>query len=255
MAFKRIFIFMALLSLVSCAKKPITKPPTPIPAPTPTTPIVETLKSSLFFKNIRAIKSEVRVEASKNGDTIGAFDGLLMYKEPDYMNLRLFGPLGLTAAEFILNKRLLQIYIPFKNTIYEGEISALSEFYERKDILYAVETLRDGYVLYMLKDEKTPEGEIELIGKFVFSNTENPINTEASIYRKRTKVIGLGFSEFSGNIPLSLKLISGDVVLDLRLIEPEIDGDIPDEFFKPKDHEGREIKQLRELSKKGLNLK
>lgn len=255
MSFKKVFIFISLLFLVSCAKKPITKPAISIPTPTSEAPIVETLKSSLFLKNIKSLKSEVRVQASKNGDILGAFDGLLVYKGPDYMNLRLFGPLGLTATEFILNKRLLQIYIPFKNTIYEGEITALSEFYERRDILYAVETLRDGYTLYMLKDEKTPEGEIELIGKFIFSNTTSPINTEASIYRKRSKAIELEFSEFSGNIPLSLKLISGEVELDLSLIEPEVDGDIHDEFFKPKDHEGREIRQLRELSKKGLNLK
>lgn len=253
---KAILVLSLGMLLVSCAKpaiKPVT-PPMAKPAEGAVT--IETLRDSLFLKEITSIKSEVSVQASKNGETLGTFSGILAYKAPDAVNLRLFGPLSLTVADLVMNEKLLQVYIPLRNTLYEGEAPSLSEFKTRKDLLYAVEELKNGYVLYMLKesnpDDMPKSMEVELIGRYAFSNKTSPVNTGATLYRNKKQSLDISFEDFTGSLPLTLKVRAGSTELLMRLIEPEVNGEVSDEFFMPKDHEGKEVKPLKELSGKGL---
>ncbi len=177
------------------------------------------------------------------------------------MRLRLFGPLGITAVEVFLRGSALQVYIPVKNTLYEGEVPAMPETLP-EDLLYAMEDdtggyepLRQGgYTLYSFK--QTDDRRVELKGKYIYSAPV--INTAIVLYREGKKTLEFSFEDFEDAggkaIPASIKVETAyGIGMNLRLIEPSVNNEIGEEFFNPIDREGLDVKPLRELPSAGPN--
>jgi len=262
---------MAVLFVFSCAPKAVERPVPPahpgqsaVIAPAQVAVTVETLKSAFILNGVDALMSEITAEVIRNGVPAGVFEGILVYKRPGFLRLRLFGPLGITAAEVFLRGNALQVYIPVKNTLYEGEVPAMPETLP-EDLLYAMEQdeggyepLRQGgYTLYSFRQAPDAGAPVELKGKYIYG--KNPLlNTALALYRDGKKTFGFSFEDFqeAGGkvIPATIKVSTAyGIGMNLRLIEPSVNNEIGEEFFEPIDREGLDVRPLRELPSAGTN--
>ncbi|MDP2167837.1 MAG: hypothetical protein Q8J64_05855 [Thermodesulfovibrionales bacterium] len=271
----KLFFLIALVLLqASCAKKeafirpvlPAEKKTAVLAKGAPVT--VETLRDSIIFRTIGSLRSEVSVQVFRNGQFHSSYEGLLSYQSPGQANIRLFGPMGLTAADIVLSDNLMQVYIPLKNLLYEGKIPA---FTEQAGVIYSMEKNKDGYTLYAFKGQVTEEEGaapfIELTGKYEFvaatdaSGGKMLINTGISTHGKGKRFADIVLSDWAVAgpkeavpLPLSVNISFGGFGLDMKLMEPELNTGISGDYFKPKDHEEKDVKPLKDLFMRGGDL-
>lgn len=267
----KLFFLIALVSLqASCVKKETLRPALPAEKKTavlakgaPVT--VETLRDSIIFSAIGSLRSEVSVQVFRNGQFHSSYEGLLSYQSPGQANIRLFAPLGLTAADIVLSDNLMQVYIPLKNLLYEGKIPA---FIEQAGVIYSMEETKEGYTLYTFKgtvaEEEGAAPFIELTGKYEFAAAADAsggkmlLNTGISTHGKGKRFADIVFSDWAVTglkeavpLPLSVNISFGGFSLDMKLLEPELNTGISGDYFKPKDHEGKDVKPLKNLFMQG----
>ncbi|MBI4824641.1 MAG: hypothetical protein HY805_10515 [Nitrospirae bacterium] len=249
MFLRKSFMMIALtLSLFACAKKEALRHP-PQFKPYEGIVTVEALRGSLIFNDIKSIKSEVTVGFLKEGKTVD-IEGIVAYMMPESLNIRFFGPLGLTAAEVILLGNYLQVYVPFENTLYEGEIPhLLTPELPSSETIYSMAETDEGYTLNEFCQQKET---MSLIRQYTFSR-DTLLNTGISVYDKEGKFADVLFSDFSDSkLPMTVNVsLSNGFVMDIRLIEPQVNSKVSEELFKLKSHEDREVKPLKALFKKG----
>lgn len=262
LAVKISVIALAVLIQLSCAPKRALKPAEFKAYEGPVT--VEILKKSIIFNSLKPIKSEVNIEVLRDGKPAGSYEGILAYMPPNSVDIRLFGPLGFTAVDAVITNNILQVYIPLKETLYEGHIE--TPFLSNAEgHVYSMEKTEDSYILYSFKTNNSESiKDKELIGRYVFSSSA-PINTDISLYSNKKKFCDISFGEFmaaSQNenrllkhediIPVFIKIsMSNSMTLNIRLIEPELPEEIHEDYFRLKDYEGKRVISLQELLKRG----
>lgn len=238
-----IILFLCLLSF-SCTKKQIVKS---IEKPLEKTITVETLRDSIVFKEIKTLKSEVTVRAFKGEEITGRFNGVFVYMEPDSVNIRLFGPMGLNMTEVTITKGLFQVYIPYRNILFEsrgiGTTWSFNNLLE-VDFIYSLEEAEDKYILYVFK----PHGNVaEIISKYAFKK-HTLLNTSISFYDRGKQFMEIAFEDFSERIPRTMKIFFyHGFGMEITMKNPSLNTEIPEDYFKPISHNGKNVKPIQDL--------
>ena len=237
------------LSLFSCAPKEVLRRTEPAPYEGMIT--VEALKQSVGFGNVRSIKALAEVTVYKKGGNKGSMNGVFAYKAPRKMRIDLFGPFGLTVTELLISGDLLQVTVPQKNILYEGNAPEVSfTGLMKRGFRYEMGEEGDMHVLFAyLADGQNND----VAAKYYFDRTFL-LNRAMSLYKNGSEVIKTEFDDFNGRVPERIKImLSGGLVMDIALQESEFDSDIPDEYFKAIEHGDKKIKSFEELLKRPEN--
>jgi hypothetical protein len=232
-----VWLAVFALALSSCVSIQTARPRLPAP-PTAEGPVTaDALSRSYVFGGMKTFKSEVNVSVFNEEGRVGTFKGVFAYMSPDSMRLRLFGPVGMNAVEMLASGRLMQLYVPNKKTLYEGRAPSLAI---PQGMVYSVEETADGYVLYAFR----PGGaSLELVGKYSFDRSLR--QTGLSVYTDRKRFIDVRFGDFSGRVPGTMKItFFNGYVMDASLVRPVVDADIPQEYFRPMSHDGKNVRPI-----------
>lgn len=212
--------------------------------------ITETLKGIIKESALKTARTIFELSLFKDGEPRGEFQGVAAFKAPDRVTFKIFGPLGLTILDLIGKDSTLQIYIPSKEDLYQGNlpkdlwlIFGISEDRYR----YVTEETDDYYILYLLDTE---ENYLSIRAKFYFDKIE--------MKQRRIDILNNGklqfrveLNEFSGNFPLHLTLhLPSGISMVIKNKVVRLDEVPPEELFLFKDTEGREIKDIRRILEK-----
>lgn len=213
---------------------------------------IEVLKGIIQKKAYKTVKTTFDLSFFKDGEPKGEFQGVSAFKTPDMITFKLFGPFGLTILDLIWKEGILQIYVPPKDELYQGNLpkdsslifGILDDSYQ-----YAMEEREESYILYLLKPE---EGSLSIRAKFFFDKVELK-NREIDVLKDGRSQLRIEFNKFNNDFPLesTLSLPNGVSMIiknkDVRLDEP-----IPEELFSLKEIEGREVKDIGSILEKRL---
>lgn len=238
--------------LASCANKHTVEPAEPVVVPQAETaaeaePFVDYLKNRIGLHGIKTLKSEVMVEVYKGGEREGVFKGVLAYSAPESLRLRMLSQMGITVMDMLIKEGKMQVHVPPKNILYEGDALPLGA---PKDAMYGLETVdEEHYTLYAFKQGgmEGMGGEITLTGKYTFSGLDLK-NDSILIFREARRHAGIMLEDYAGGVPMTITLVfSNGFGMKMKLSEPEVDKAIPEKYFKNVSPEGKEVKQLQTL--------
>lgn len=241
-----LFVIICLCTAVSCAKREVVERPPFEPYAGPVT--VETLKQAIAFRNISSVKALADVRVFRKGEHEGSFSGIFGYRAPQSLRMSLFGPFGLTVMDFLVSDRLLQMYLPPKNILYEWESDYIPLF-----------AFLDGRFTYILRENDTDYelqarpldgADEEIAARFIFDKTYLK-NTAAVFYKNGLEFARADFVEFNGNIPgRTVISFRNRTRLELTLSEAELGTEIPDEYFRPVDNDGKKVRPFQDVLKR-----
>lgn len=242
---KKTFLVVLVLSmaLFSCAKKEVLRRTEMEPYQGTVT--VEALKQSIGLTDVRSLKALIEVGITKQGENKGSMNGIFAYKAPGNMRITLFGPFGLTITEIVMSEELLQLFVPSKNILYEWNSPGVGfSGLMNNRFRYEMVTEADGYVLLAYKSD---EPNSAVAAKYFFDRTYL-LNRKICFYKDGSEFIKAEFSDFNGRVPERTRLtFSNGLTLEIALQEPELDADIPAEYFKVIEHGGKRIKSFGEI--------
>ncbi|GAB4490067.1 MAG: hypothetical protein OHK006_22480 [Thermodesulfovibrionales bacterium] len=231
-----------LLLLASCAARKEHLLPEPEPFSGAVT--TEVLRQSVGLREIRTLKALADVKVTRNGEHAGSFTGVLGYRVPGDLRLSLFGPFGLTVFELFLSPELFQLSLPTKNTLYEWPSPAVSLATPADDrFRYTMENSGDFYVLhaYAGADGGAP------VADYVFDRTFL-LNRRIVIYRDGKEAAKVDFAHFNGRVPdLTTISFGRDSGMEIVMREPELDTEIPAEYFTPIERGDKRVLPFQDL--------
>lgn len=216
------------LVIAACAPKQALRIPAVPPHEGPVT--TDLLRRSVGFRQVQTLKALTDVKVFRNGEPAGTFSGVLGYKAPGSLKTGFFGPFGLTVMEMLVAKDLLQVAIPSRSTLYEWQSPDLA-FLDLPDgrFSYRMEEDGDYYILAAFDAEQTDL----LRARYLFDRTYL-LNRSIRFYREGREFARVDFEAFNGPVPertkVTLPKASG---FELQLREPELDTEIPDDYFRP----------------------
>lgn len=236
-------LLLSLIVLTACAQRPVAKRAEPELFTGPVT--IEALKKSVGFRDVRSIKSLVNVSVFKDGEPAGRLNGVFGYTAPGNMRVSLFGPFGLTATDILITETILQMHIPSRALLYEGEASGISLSSLLDDrFIYTWEEEGGELFLYSFRDGETGNG---LFAKYIFDK-KYLLNRKIYFYRDGHEIAKIDFSAYNGRTPEQTTIaFQNRSAIEITLIEPEYDAEIPDEYFSPVTHEDKEILSFQDL--------
>jgi len=243
--FSLICLFALLLLAAGCAPgKEIVRQPAVEPYTGPVT--IEILKQSVGFRDIKTIKALTDVRVFNKGEPAGSFSGVFGYKAPDSLKTAFFGPLGLTVMEMLVTPKVLQVFLPSKNIIYEmlSPGLSLSSFMHDSRFRYVMQAEGDFYALsaYNAADSSDDPAMTYLFDKTYL------LNRRIIVYRSAEQAVTLSFENFNGIVPELIRLsFSNGTAMEVTFREPEFDTEIPDGFFSRIEHADNDVLPFQEL--------
>jgi hypothetical protein len=241
---RKIFVNLLILLLIlsACARKEaVRQPQLFLPAEKVT---IQELVNKIAFLEITTIKSEIKVKIIRNEEPIGSFSGILIYSHPDRLNIRVYGPIGLTFMEVLFVRGTLQVFIPPKDILYSGAVPFDSLLPDRSELMNSkriIEETEDLYILYILgnedfENELEKEGEggfdLTLKAKYFFQKTDLLLDT-IEIYRDKKKQVKIDIYRNEGSIPVDIGIHVRNTVFRLEFKDIIINEQIKDDYFKP----------------------
>lgn len=238
-------VFILMLGS-SCAKKEILRQPGLQPYAGTVT--IDSLKSSIGFRDTKTIKALTDVRIFRDGEPAGSFSGVFGYQAPDSLKTTFFGPFGITIMELLIARDMVQVYLPPKNILYETispEISFSS--LTNGKFHYMMQEEDDSYVLLAYDSGETAMAPVM---KYLFDRTYL-LNRQIIVYKEGEEIIKIDFDNFNGKVPEKTKLSFGkSTEMDITLQEPEYDTDIPLKYFKEIEHSDKTVLPFQDLLKR-----
>lgn len=236
---KGFLLFFICAALFSCA------PRLRVPeAPTYEGPVnVEVLKERRALKNVRTLRSEVKVKLKWGKKSLGSYKGALLFEQTDSIRLRVYSPFGSGGVDIVHLKGLLQVLIAEQGILYEGDSPATN-----KELSYYMEDKDSHYKLFATKAE---EWGTSIYASYSYDK-RTLLNKKVTIYDEGDKFVVMRFTDFIDGVPMRAKfeLYNGyKMYLDLR--EPEVDVDVSPEFFELYGHGGLTVLPLERLFTEG----
>lgn len=245
-SFRVLPIMLFALALASCAPKPAVRIVEPLEAiEGPIT--VDALKESILFEDLKSVASEVKVKVSMGEKKLGTFKGIFAYAHPGFLSLSVFDPFGFTAVEVAASGHRVQIHVPASNVLYEGRMPSIGL---TNGLLLSKEEKNGGIFLYAFR---AGQDSLELERKYTFSRYGSGFrNTGSYVYKDGRVFIGMEFGAYSGKLPRMIRMsfING-FTAEIELLDPDVDADIPVEYFAPFGHEGKRVLPLESLRRAG----
>jgi len=236
-------VLVLSLALFSCTKKEALRHIETEPHQGPLT--VEALKQSVGFGDVRSLKALAEVSITKQGEDKGSLNGTFAYRAPGKIRIDLFGPFGLTMTKIVVSENLLQFFVPSKNTLYEWDSPEFSfTGLTNSRFRYEMGPDSDGYVLIAYMSDG-PEPSVA--ARYFFDGTYL-LNRTICFYKDGSEAIKAEFNDFNGRVPERTRLtFSNGLVLDIALQEPQLDADIPAEYFRVIEHADKRIEPFEEI--------
>jgi len=213
---------------------------------------LEVLKEIIQKRAFKTAKATFDLLLYKDGEPKGEFQGVTAFKPPDRMTFKIFGPLGLTILDLIAKEGILQIYLPAKDEIYQGNLprdSSLIFGGPDNSYQYAMEEIEDSYILYLLRPD---DGSLSIRAKFFFDKIE--------LKKRRIDIMNGGrsqfrieFNKFNNDFPSESTLfLPKGVSIVIKNRDVILDEAIPEEVFSFKEIEGRKVKDISDILEKGM---
>jgi outer membrane lipoprotein-sorting protein len=241
MSLIKVLALVAVLVIsFSCAGPKIQVPePEPYEGPVD----LEVLKDFKVLHGVTSIRSEVRVKVRRGKKKLGSLKGALLYHEPDYIRLRVYSPLGSDGVDIVHVNGLLQAYVPSNGVIYEGHTPITKE-----GLRYYMEEHEKKYTLVALKPEAWGTS---IYAQYEYDRT-TLLNKRVTVYEDGEQFAKMYFKDFLGAVPLRAKFeLFGGYAMYIDLINPEVDVDIPPEYFEQMSHEGLQVLPLERIMNEG----
>jgi len=228
LAKKTIPVLIIAILVSACVKKEMIKEQPVPPFKAPVT--LNGLINKLNFSGISAIKSRIKLSIKSGGEQMGTYRGILFYKAPDRMDIRLFGIFGITTMEILLNKGALQIHTPSDGTTYEGTVpfrSILPDYNLIMESGKALKEVDDSYVVEVLDEQSGRPLELHYFRKsdLMWQRSEflsgGRISSWIEVF-KRPDVMPVDFS-----------IGWDDLLFKVSLEEIVLNPEIPDDQFNP----------------------
>jgi hypothetical protein len=213
-------------------------------APTYEGPVnVEVLKDRRILKNIRTLKSEVKVKLKKGKKSLGSFKGALLFEQPGSVRLRVYSPLGSGGVDIVHLNGLLQVFIPEQGVLYEGPSPDM-----KTELSYYMENKDNYYKLFALKAE---EWGTSIYASYSYDKRAL-LNKKVTMYKGGERFVVMRFRDFIDGLPMRAKfeLFSGYTIY-LDLLEPEVDVDVSPDFFELYGHGGLTVLPLNRILNEG----
>lgn len=213
-------------------------------APTYVGPVnLEVLKERRVFKNIRTLRSEVKVKLKWGKKSLGSYKGVLLFENPESIRLRVYSPFGTGGVDIVHLNGLLQIFVPEQGILYEGRSPAT-----KADLSYYLEDNDSHYKLFAMKAE---EWGTSIYASYTYDKRAL-LNRKVTLYKGGDKFVVMQFTDFVDGVPMRAKfeLFNGYKVY-LDFIQPEVNVDISPEFFERYAHRGLTVLPLERLFTEG----
>lgn len=235
-ALRSIIAVCACIALFSCAPKPRVVLSLEEVAPYGGPITVDVLKEHIAFREVRTLRSEVRVRAESGRRRLGNYRGALLYSRPGSVRLKLYSAFGAVGLDAVHSGGTLQIYFPQEKVLYAGESPVTGDGFD-----YGIRDDGEEYVLLAFG----PDG---LRASYVFDRS-TLLNKEIDYYGEGESLLKMRFARYSNGIPLLAEIgLSNGYSVEAELIEPERDVEIPDRIFAPAiGHEGVRVFPLERL--------
>lgn len=208
------------------------------------------LKGIIEKSVLRSAKATFDLTLYKDGEPRGEFQGVTAFKAPDKISMKLFGPLGLTVFDLIGKDGIMQIYVPPKDELYQGDIPKdLSLIFGISDDSqqYAMEETEDSYIFYLLRLDRNS---LSLRAKFFFDK-KGLKNRRIDILNGGRSQFRIEFRSFKDDFPMEATLFLQKgfsmIIKNKEVILNEVP---PDELFSFKDTEGKEVKDITRILEK-----
>ncbi|MEW6215778.1 MAG: hypothetical protein AB1478_11370 [Nitrospirota bacterium] len=255
MRFKLFLLFLLILS--ACAKKEVLRY---IPPQLPVEEVsTEALLKRTDFSNLNTVKASVKLDIQHKEQSKGTFSGVLLYSHPDRLNLRIFGPFGLTVMEALFLEGTLQVLITPTDTLYSGTTpfdTLLPDHDSFVNSIKFLEEMDNAYILYIAgavqtdispRHTKGLENELEkggvrgfdsdltLKAKYFFSKADLSLNA-VELYaggKKQVRIVRIEIYRTEGLVPSDVGIRIKDAFFHLELKDIEINKDLKDDCFSP----------------------
>jgi hypothetical protein len=204
---------------------------------------VEVLKDRRILKNIKSLRSEVKVKLKRGKKSLGSFKGALLFEQPGSVRLRVYSPLGSGGVDIVHLNGLLQVFIPEQGVLYEGRSPAT-----KTELSYYMENEDKRYTLFALKAE---EWGTSVYASYVYDKRAL-LNKKITMYKGGERFVVMRFRDFIDGVPMRAKfeLFSG-YTMYLDLLKPEIDIDVSPELFELYGHGGLTVLPLERILTEG----
>ncbi|MEW6067825.1 MAG: hypothetical protein AB1610_06005 [Nitrospirota bacterium] len=238
-----LLLFLLLFISSACAKKEILKKPQPAFIPVPEKITAEEFIDRLPFHEINTIKAEIKLSIKHNEENKGTFSGLLIYKHPDRLNMRIYGPLGFTLMETLFDKGLVYVFIPPKDVLYNGIVPfdrLLPDYNDLANSMKLLEDIDDIYVLYIIGTPQNMRGEADssrkddliLKAKYFFNKTDLSLRA-VELYSNNKKQLRIEIYKNDSLIPSDIGIYFKNTFLHLELKDIAINNVLDEDYFKP----------------------
>lgn len=227
----RLNFFLAFLLILSaCAKKEALRytPPQQLTQEVSTEALLKEV--GLFTTN--TLKASVKLNIQHKGQSRGTSSGVLLYSHPDRLNMRIFGPFGLTVMEALFLKGTLQVLITPEDTLYSGTTPFDRLLPDPGTLLNSMKFLEEAddlYILYILTQNGS---EPKLKAKYFFDRAD--LSWKAvEIYSDRKRLARVDIYKTEGTVPSDVGIRIRDTLFHLELKDIEINKDLKDGSFSP----------------------
>jgi hypothetical protein len=191
----------------------------------------EHLSASMDFSGVQSLKSSFHLGIKHKGQTKGSFEGLMLYKQPDLLYLKFFGPFGLTLAEAVFIKGTFQLLITPNDTMYTGPVPFTRLIPDSKALSGIASFIEEAGDLYILYSLNLSGSEAMLKGKFYFDRqTEKWKGIE--LYSERKQFLKLDIQKINDRVPVIFSIRIKDAEFFIELQNPEINRELPEDYFR-----------------------
>jgi hypothetical protein len=223
------FLFLLLL-IPACAKKEMVRPEgVQIPHEEVT---ADVLLRSLDFSSLKTVRSAVRFSIRRENEFRVAYSGILFYRHPDRMNLRVMGPFGITVMEVLFNAGSLQVLIPSRDLLFFGRVPFGRILPDRELLAESVKVMKVEDDMYVVNVFEEDVGRKFLKARYFFSRTD--LSWKAvELYSEEGGDVRIENYKTEGIIPSDMGIYIRNTYFHLELKDMDINKELGDERFAP----------------------
>lgn len=185
----------------------------------------DALRGRIAFSGLSGLSAEIRADLLRDGEKAGSFKGALVMRPPDDMRVVLYNTFGTTVIDILRTGDSIKAYVPSERKLYVGAAASFlppagSEFRlegPAEDALYYLYALQDGHA----------------VREYAF-DARSVLNSRATIIQQGNAFMWAEFEGYEGTVPMRIKMFYGSLGLDIDLVEPELDAEVREKYFKLK---------------------
>lgn len=226
---QKILFILIPFFFFSCTKKDALI--TPLSIPEVVTP--EVLLKRVNLSSFQTVRSAMKLSIHIHGQPKGTYSGVLLFRYPDLLNIRVFSFFGFTFMEAVFNRGTLQILVPSQDTLYSGSLSFGRLFSEDRDIAASIKILKkienNRYVLSIYEHGVSAK---DIKAKYFFDS--NDLSWKgAEFYSEGRKITNIEIYKTYGLFPSDIEIYAQGASFHLELKDIAVNEQLSDRYFMP----------------------